>query len=160
MPAGQADLAALKAHLDWYVVEEEQRRDITPELFALHAILTLAASAECRETTTEDEEAVAELITKLRAAKANGDPEKYIAMFTVAEAHRAASTLTALQAKAAELKAALEPFAAVVKAIDADSFPNDFIVHATKNGSGDHIYTLTAWDFRRAAALCTVVGGQ
>lgn len=41
-PTSAADVVALKAHLDWYVVEEVQRRDITPEMFALHAAIGLA----------------------------------------------------------------------------------------------------------------------
>lgn len=42
IPEDQADLLALKAHLDWWVVEEDQRRGVEPELFMLHAAITLA----------------------------------------------------------------------------------------------------------------------
>lgn len=42
IPEDQADFAALKAHLDWWVVEEAQREGFETELFALHAAIELA----------------------------------------------------------------------------------------------------------------------
>lgn len=42
IPQDQADLVALKAHLDWWVTEEEQRREFETELFMLHAAISLA----------------------------------------------------------------------------------------------------------------------
>lgn len=42
VPEDQADLSALKAHLDWWVVKEEQREGFETELFALHAVIELA----------------------------------------------------------------------------------------------------------------------
>lgn len=44
VPVDQEDLLALKSHLDWWVVEEAQRRDGEPEPFMLHAVITLAMS--------------------------------------------------------------------------------------------------------------------
>lgn len=41
-PADQSDLAELKTHLDWWVVEEAQRREHEPEPFMLHAVIRLA----------------------------------------------------------------------------------------------------------------------
>jgi len=41
IPTTTDDVLMLKAHLDWWVVEEDQRRNIEPELFALHAALEL-----------------------------------------------------------------------------------------------------------------------
>lgn len=37
-----ADVVTLKEHLDWYVTEEAQRSEITPEMFALHDNIELA----------------------------------------------------------------------------------------------------------------------
>jgi len=42
VPADQDDLRALLAHLDWWVIEEAQRRDFECEPFVLHAAITLA----------------------------------------------------------------------------------------------------------------------
>lgn len=43
-PVTADEVLQLKAHLDWWVLEEAQRRDIEPELFALHAALELMAT--------------------------------------------------------------------------------------------------------------------
>lgn len=45
IPANRDDLAALRAHLDWWVTEEAQRRECEPEPFVLHAAITLAMGA-------------------------------------------------------------------------------------------------------------------
>lgn len=42
IPRNQQDMQVLMAHLDWWVVEEAQRRECEPEPFALHAALHLS----------------------------------------------------------------------------------------------------------------------
>jgi hypothetical protein len=42
MPQDSADLAALKDYLDWWVVEEAQRRENEPGPFVMHRVIELA----------------------------------------------------------------------------------------------------------------------
>lgn len=46
VPATRQDFEPLRAHLDWWVVEEVQRREVEPELFALHAAINMSRDAE------------------------------------------------------------------------------------------------------------------
>lgn len=50
IPTNQHDLRVLKDHLDWWVVEEDQRRGLEPELFALHAAINLASGTRANFT--------------------------------------------------------------------------------------------------------------
>ncbi len=46
VPVDQQDMQALKAHLEWWTIEEAQRRDCEPEPFALYAIIRLTEARE------------------------------------------------------------------------------------------------------------------
>ncbi|GEM_PF-2998554 len=46
VPANTQDVAALREYLDWWIIEEAQRRDMEPQPFALHAAITLAHAAD------------------------------------------------------------------------------------------------------------------
>lgn len=45
IPESADDLAALKSYLDWWVIEEAQRKERAPQLFALHSAIVLAMKA-------------------------------------------------------------------------------------------------------------------
>lgn len=49
IPSCRTDLISMRAYLDWWVVEEAQRREIEPAPFALHAYLQLASEMGDRD---------------------------------------------------------------------------------------------------------------
>jgi hypothetical protein len=68
-----------------------------------------------------------ELIEKHRSARANGDPAKYLAGISVAEAHATAAALTSLQERSRKLEEAARAF--VAKFDECKPHIDDAFVH-------------------------------